>query len=128
MKSIKFLSLILMCATSSLALILPAFGVVSFPRQLTDRSAIQATGQTEPFSNGLILPGQVILPGQGSVAVSTPFPNSDGFPPSLETNALTPKTSVNKMGMGLWLLLVSTWFLSLFVWTIAPVPGGPSKR
>jgi hypothetical protein len=111
-----------MCATSSLALILPAFGVVSFPRQLTDHSAIQATGQTEPFSNGLILPGQ------GSVAVSTPFPNSDMFPPSLESNAPAPKSSVNKMGMGLWLLLVSTWFLSLFVWTIAPVPGGASKR
>ncbi len=34
MKSLKFISLIMLCATSSLALVLPALGVVSFPEQL----------------------------------------------------------------------------------------------
>jgi hypothetical protein len=124
MKSIKFLSLILMCATSSLALILPAIGVVSFPRQLTDQStqsAIQAVGQTPGMENFSIPPGQP------SFAVSAPYPNSEGMPPSLGNAPLVPNTPVNKMGMGLWLLLVSTWFVSLFLWTIAPTPG-PSKR
>jgi hypothetical protein len=113
-----------MCATSSLALILPAIGVVSFPRQLTDpsaRSAIQAVGQTPGMENYLAPSGQP------SFAVSAPYLNSEGMPPSLGNGPLVPNTPVNKMGMGLWLLLVSTWFVSLFLWTIAPSPGA-SKR
>lgn len=35
MQSIKFISLIVICATSCLALILPAVGVVPFPRELS---------------------------------------------------------------------------------------------
>jgi len=35
MQSIKFMSLIVICATSCLALLLPAIGVVPFPRQLS---------------------------------------------------------------------------------------------
>lgn len=110
-----------MCATSSLALILPAIGVVSFPRQLTDQSVTQTIGQTQGMEN-ISIP-----PGQPSFAVSAPYPNSEGMPPSLGNAPLVPATPVNKMGMGLWLLLVSTWFVSLFLWTIAPNPG-PSKR
>jgi hypothetical protein len=117
MKSIKFFSLILMCATSSLALILPAIGVVSFPRQLTDHSTIQAMVQTP----GLEKPS--IPSGQASFSVSAPYPNSEGMPPSLGNSPMAPNNPVNKLGMGLWLLLVSTWFLSLFLWTIAPSPG-----
>jgi hypothetical protein len=122
MKSIKFFSLILMCATSSLALILPAIGIVSFPRQLTDHSTIQAMmGQTPSLENSSIPSGQA------SFSVSAPYPNSEGMPPSLGNSPMVPNNPVNKVGMGLWLLLVSTWFLSLFLWTIAPSPG-PSKR
>jgi hypothetical protein len=121
MKSIKFLSLILMCATSSLALVLPAIGVVSFPRQLTDHSAFQSMDQAPRLESSSILPGQP------SFAVSAPYPNSEGMPPSLGNSPLVPNAAVNKMGMGLWLLLVSTWFVSLFLWTISPAPGA-SKR
>lgn len=35
MQSIKFISLIILCATSSMALFLPAIGVVPFPRHLS---------------------------------------------------------------------------------------------
>jgi hypothetical protein len=57
----------------------------------------------------------------------------DGFPPSLTTNSSSesggqlPTTTVNKMGMGLWLVLLSTWLLALFVWGIAPSPT-PNRR
>jgi hypothetical protein len=121
MKSIKFFSLILMCATSCLALVLPAIGVVSFPRQLTDHSAFQSMDQSPGLENSSILPGQPTF------AVSASYPNSEGIPPSLGNSLLVPNAPVNKMGMGLWLLLVSTWFVSLFLWTVSPSPG-VSKR
>lgn len=150
MKSVKFLSLILMCATSSLALILPAIGVVSFPRQLIDPSASHTlqTTSLQPVNaipqNGVaILPGGSWpppgsnntpgLPGPGGFPISAPAPNMDGFPPSLTTNSSSesggqlPTTTVNKMGMGLWLVLLSTWLLALFVWGIAPSPT-PNRR
>lgn len=37
MQSIKFISLIVLCATSSMALFLPAIGVVPFPRHLSGK-------------------------------------------------------------------------------------------
>ena len=55
MQSIKFISLIVICATSCLALILPAVGVVPFPKELSGAPAHAASAlpASDPsFNNG----------------------------------------------------------------------------
>ncbi|MCU0721264.1 MAG: hypothetical protein MUC83_16245 [Pirellula sp.] len=65
MQSIKFISLIVICATSCLALILPAVGVVPFPRELS--------GAPAPASNAL--------------PISDPFLNNGGVSNPASPNA-----------------------------------------
>ena len=57
MQSIKFISLIVICATSCLALILPAVGVVPFPKQL---SGVNSQGVTVS-ANGVDAGGRSAL-------------------------------------------------------------------
>ncbi|MFN7877772.1 MAG: hypothetical protein ACK5PB_20805 [Pirellula sp.] len=60
MQSIKFISLIIICATSCLALILPAVGVVPFPRELS--------GAGSPAANSL--PNGADVTGNGALSAS----------------------------------------------------------
>lgn len=58
MQSIKFISLIVICATSCLALILPAVGVVPFPKELSGAGSPTAN----PLANGADVNGNGALP------------------------------------------------------------------
>jgi hypothetical protein len=149
MKSMKFASLILLCATSSLALILPALGVVSFPQQLIRESDLQPTSMTtgpEPIPPGSWQPAQGSAPapfgaqgiaGQGGLPIATNFPPASApSPPSLDPSGFAqpthqagsiPGEETNKIGTGLWLLLGPIWIASLIMWTIAPGPKANKK-
>lgn len=149
MKSMKFASLILLCATSSLGLILPAIGVVSFPQQLIRQSDLQQTSMTPgqaPITPGVWQPAQGSAPvpfaphgtsNQGGLPITTNLPAaSSSSPPSLDPQSLTQPTALslnmqgdepNKIGTGLWLLLGPIWIASLIMWTIAPGPKTNKK-
>lgn len=149
MKSMKFASLILLCATSSLALILPALGVVSFPQQLIRQSDLQPTSMTtgtESGPSGVWQPAQGSAPApfgthgtsnQGGLPIATTLPPaSSSSPPSLDPSGFNPTPNLagtmpgeepNKLGTGLWLLLGPVWIASLVMWTIAPGPKTNQK-
>ncbi|AMV31212.1 hypothetical protein VN12_03775 [Pirellula sp. SH-Sr6A] len=150
MKSMKFASLILLCATSSLALILPALGVVSFPQQLIKNSDLPST-MSPPGPDGV--PPGGWQSAQGGLPIATSIPNSSlgtpapiappslatqpRSPPSLdpmahghstfEPNIVSDEKNPNKVGTGLWLLLGPVWLASLAMWTIAPGPKTGKK-
>ena len=150
MKSMKFASLILLCATSSLALVLPALGVVSFPQQLIKNSDLPSTtsvpgpeggptGGWQPAQGGLPIAtgfANSSLPPSATTAPPS-FPSQSLVPPSLDPRALNDPTlqqnSVgveehpSKVGTGLWLLLGPIWLASLCMWTIAPGPKTGKK-
>jgi hypothetical protein len=66
MQSIKFISLIVICATSCLALLLPAVGVVPFPKEL---SGVRSPG-ADALPNGVNVGGNGALSGgQSPIAV-----------------------------------------------------------
>lgn len=72
MQSIKFISLIIICATSCLALILPAVGVVPFPRELSGArspSADSLPNGSDVTANGALSASQT--PGSGPWGVET---------------------------------------------------------
>ncbi|MCY2978404.1 MAG: hypothetical protein NTU79_07040 [Planctomycetota bacterium] len=144
----KFTGLILICASSCLALILPAIGVVQFPT--APRSAKQlpvslnlpsASPQqpqaliTAPASNGT---GWV--PATPSIMPSGQLPNAASpFPPSLQPQAsaqpsptdqveLVEKSSTSKLGMGVWLLLGPIILIGLALWTLSPNPSPVGKN
>ena len=170
----KFTGLILMCAASSLALLLPALGVVKFP-VLDNRIAAGgapgsdpelAAASSEPYSAASArsgtqnqgLPGQLLgqLPGfpdgnragtsagesngvgngdpgttagllaaaQASVQ-SEPEGNLDGSQnPNRQRLGRIPFTESpsQRLGLGVWLLLVPVQFLGLGMWTFGTSP------
>jgi hypothetical protein len=144
----KFTGLILICASSCLALILPAIGVVQFPSKV--RSAKQL-----PIS--LNLPSE--SPQQAQALVAAPASNGTGwepatpstrpsgqlpnaaspFPTSLQPQAsaqptptdqvgLVEKSSTSKLGMGVWLLLGPIILIGLALWTFSPNPSPVGKK
>jgi len=166
----KFTGLILMCAASSLALLLPALGVVKFP--VLDNRIVAggapgsdpelAPASSAPYSAALAssgtqnqgLPGQ--LPGfpdgsragnsagqpngvgngdsgttagllaaaQASVQ-SEPEGNLDGSQnPNRQRLGRIPFTEIpsQRLGLGVWLLLVPVQFLGLGMWTFGTSP------
>ena len=170
----KFTGLILMCAASSLALLLPALGVVKFP-VLDNRIAAGgapgpdpelAAASSAPYSAASArsgtqnqgLPGQLLgqLPGfpdgnragnsagesngvgngdpgntagllaaaQASVQ-SEPEGNLDGSQnPNRQRLGRIPFTEIpsQRLGLGVWLLLVPVQFLGLGMWTFGTSP------
>lgn len=150
MKSMKFASLILLCATSSLALILPALGVVSFPQELIKNSDLPST-MSAPGPDGVTTGGWQSA--QGGLPIAASIPSSSLgtpatiAPPSLATPPLSPPSldpmahghstfepnivsdekNPSKVGTGLWLLLGPVWLASLAMWTIAPGPKTGKK-
>jgi hypothetical protein len=154
----KFTGLILICASSCLALILPAIGAVQFPKTMQPRSSvIQAPNfpsstltstqlspqKNEGFSQSNLpnspqwtqtSPQQDFLPGslnstsspfptQQSPALTTPAPLQEAVPNLSEGN--TP--SVQKFGMGVWLLLAPVCLIGLAMWTFSPNPTDAKK-
>jgi hypothetical protein len=152
----KFTGLILMCAASSLALLLPALGVVKFPvldNQIAAGVASgsdpeQAPASSAPYSaasarfpdgnragnsggqsNGLgngdpgTTPG--LLAAAQASAGSAPEGHSDGSQnPNRPRLGRLPFTEIpsQRLGLGVWLLLVPIQFLGLGMWTFGTSP------
>jgi hypothetical protein len=144
----KFTGLILICASSCLALILPAIGVVQFPK--APRSAKQ-------LNVSLNLPSE--SPQQPQALIAAPASNGTGwvranpsttpsgqlpnavspFPPSLQPQdsaqssptdqvGLVEKSSTSKLGVGIWLLLGPICLIGLALWTFSPNPSPVGKK
>jgi hypothetical protein len=144
----KFTGLILICASSCLALILPAIGVVQFPTaprsakqlpvslNLPSESPQQAQALVAaPASNGT---GWV--PANPPIMQSGQLPNAASpFPPPLQPQdsaqpsptdqvGLVEKSSTSKLGMGVWLLLGPIILIGLALWTFSPNPSPVGKK
>lgn len=145
----KFTGLILICASSCLALILPAIGVVQFPKLSQTIHATTETGgiptsfpfgvQKPPgsYPNNLpwtqTTPPRDFLPNSNNATYS-PFPAAILPPGSTQTpleGAAAPAPHVtdatppgNKLGMGIWLLLAPVCLIGLAMWTFSPNPSG----
>lgn len=152
----KFTGLILMCAASSLALLLPALGVVKFPvldNQIAAGVASgsdpeQAPASSAPYSaasarfpdgnragnsggqsNGLENgdPGTTagLLAAAQASAGSAPEGHLDGSQnPNRQRLGRLPFTEIpsQRLGLGVWLLLVPIQFLGLGMWTFGTSP------
>jgi hypothetical protein len=155
----KFTGLILMCAASSLALLLPALGVVKFPvldnqiaagvapgsdpdlarassassapysaasaRFPDGNRAGNSGGQSNGLENGD--PGTTagLLAAAQASAGSTPEGNLDGSQnPNRQRLGRLPFTEIpsQRLGLGVWLLLVPIQFLGLGMWTFGTSP------
>jgi len=144
----KFAGLILICASSSLALLLPALGVVKFPLQ-SNPSSSNASWTTSPQASpsppgavvssepqgtlvGSLLGSNLPLPPgnlqSGSSTPSTTLgantdPRSSMDPPSIGLGKI-PFTQIasQKLGLGVWLSLGPVMLLGLGIWTLAPAP------
>ncbi|MCY3007376.1 MAG: hypothetical protein NTV29_15540 [Planctomycetota bacterium] len=163
----KFIGLILMCAASSMALLLPAMGVVKFPvldngiaTELAPASLAPAsassgtpsqtmpgnlTGQLTGLPTGSLsgnLPGNLL--GQTSAAGSSDPQTTAGLlaaaqvsgqndpaadladsqSPNRQWLGKLPFTDIptQRLGLGVWLLLVPILFLGLGLWTFGSSP------
>jgi len=144
----KFTGLILICASSCLALILPAIGVVQFPK--APRSASQLPVSLNLPSASPQQPQALITApasnGTGWVPASPPtmplgqLPNAASpFPPSLQPQdlaqpsptdqvGLVEKSTSSKLGVGIWLLLGPICLIGLALWTFSPNPSPVGKK
>ncbi|MEQ1830511.1 MAG: hypothetical protein ABL921_31435 [Pirellula sp.] len=133
----KFTGLILICASSCLALLLPAIGVVQFPKiqqqaaqpELpgypisTPASPNSAAPVWQPAIRNDVMPSGPML--------QNPFPQAQ--PPMNTTLPIDPQAQVpqansrSKLGMGIWLLLGPVCLIGLALWTIAPNPSGGGR-
>jgi hypothetical protein len=126
----KFIGLILMCAASSMALLLPAIGVVKFPildqaslqqaQASTSQDPLQSTPAQNPdpqTSAGLLVAAQVSGADNAPQAPQPPAPTS-------ELLGKLPFTQIpsQRMGLGVWLLLVPSILLGLAMWTFGSNP------
>ncbi len=146
----KFTGLILICASSCLALILPAIGAIQFPKLNQTTHSTTATGeipssfpfvvQNIPALNPNNSPWvqatsqRDFLPNSNNIT-NSPFPAAI-FPPGSPTQtslaaSVSPATPVadaapngNKLGMGIWLLLAPVCLIGLAMWTFSPNPTG----
>jgi hypothetical protein len=123
MYSLKFLSLVVLCAASTMMLVLPATGLVPFPKQMIETTPPTAQAVPPTIATGW-QPSSNMPPNALGLPISTTIQNQSG-PPSLsqlpaEVGSLDPsaRRDYDKWGLGLWLLLIPIWLLSLFVWSI----------
>ena len=146
----KFTGLILICASSCLALVLPAIGVVQFSKLNQTTHTIKATGpmpasfpsviQNTPGPNPNNLPWIQSTPQTDFLPNSnnrthSPFPAAI-LPPGSPTQTrvaaqvtFSPPVPVaaptgNKLGMGIWLLLAPVCLIGLAMWTFSSNPTG----
>ena len=146
-KIMKFTGLILICASSCLALVLPAIGFVSFPKlNQTTHTTTKASGGIPasfpsvvqnipgPYANNApwfqSTPQQDFLPNSNNETNSL-FPAAI-LPPgyAIQTQLAAPSPSFpeastgNILGIGIWLLLVPVCLIGLTMWTFSPNPTG----
>ncbi len=140
-RTMKFTGLILICATSCLALILPAIGVVQFPKsQMTNPAAPPGfltnapQNQNNPVWNPAVNRQDFSSSSNVMPNPSTPFPNQP-LPSYNQTTPMIQQPSQpqvapqgNKLGMGIWLMLAPVCLLGLAMWTFAPNPSGSPRQ
>jgi hypothetical protein len=151
----KFVGLILICASSCLALILPAIGVVHFPKTpqgqpsmlptsnfptSTPYSEMNSSGSPQsnypnstPWTPAPLqrdsVPETVNTANPSSGPFPSPFPQQTTVPtPSAATNSPEANAPASqKFGMGVWLLLAPACLIGLAMWTFSPNPSGVRK-
>ncbi len=84
----KFTGLILICASSCLALILPAIGVVHFPKTIPPQSSLM---QTSTFTTSTPTSTPVSAPNSGGLPQSN-FPNSPHWTQTSSPSDFLPNT------------------------------------
>jgi hypothetical protein len=143
----KFTGLILICASSCLALLLPAIGLVKFPILPTQASgANQITGAFEglPVSapNGtadsksasglgsMSSGGAESSSGGGANPWGIPMGSTDPSPETLGALGKLPFTDIQtqKYGLGAWLLLGPMTLAGLALWTFSPRPSSSRRK
>lgn len=134
----KFAGLILICASSCLALILPAVGVVQFPKvsrggmaqipNTSPNSINRADGLPVSTTSNTWAPHQAITNELLPNHVPSPFPNA--APEAVANQVPVENRSVldMKLGMGIWLLLAPACLLGLAMWTFGPMPSGSRTK
>ncbi len=141
----KFTGLILICATSCLALILPAIGVVQFPKSQESRTASVSTTllqgfpvmtqggmstaqTTQTWTPGLPINGQPASPFPVATMppVSSPMDVAGQLNGSPQVDGSAPPTT--KFGLGIWLLLAPVCLIGLAMWTFSPNPSSSKLR
>ncbi len=146
-KNMKFTGLILICSSSCLALILPAIGVVQFPKSQQSIHGMMANDlpksvpvmtQNMPDPSQYNMPANPqpdllpysMVPKTNSMQGS-PFPSA-ALPPSTTQTELPSEFIVaptgNKFAMGIWLLLGPVCLLGLALWTLSPNPSGSKPK
>lgn len=104
----KFTGLILICATSALALLLPALGLVKFPM-------VDVRSESSAGIDSSVPPGLPVA----TLAPSAPASNS----PSL----LGPPWTRQKLSLNVWLMLGPVMLLGIGLWTFAPNRSGSGR-
>jgi len=151
----KFTGLILICASSCLALILPAFGVVQFPK--VSKNANVPAGMAVSTNSGFspspgfpeAMPGgasqtsdsmrtltDVVssnLLGPSNFPLTNAFQTESPFPPSLgatsaSKDGLSSNRNLSKFGLGVWLLLGPVCLIGLGLWCFSPNPSGTKPK
>ena len=145
----KFAGLILICASSSLALLLPALGVVKFPMISENQSATPISSSTQSDTPGLPPSGLQAAAESSAASILNPNAPNTGLPVTFngtgqptpsnpqfdnsnqQSNQLgkLPFTDIptQKVGLGAWLLLAPTLLVGLAMWTFSPPPKGPKS-
>jgi hypothetical protein len=116
----KFTGLILICATSALALLLPALGMVKFPMvDVRSESSVAIDPSAPP---GL----PVATPGLSGGMPSSPTDSSTAptTAPSAPASLLGPPWTRQKLSLNAWLMLGPVMLLGIGLWTLAPNRGG----
>lgn len=133
----KFAGLILICASFSLALLLPALGVVKFPtlHSNSPNPTLNLNGQLtglNPQTNGY-----PDAPTPGLLAATAASTSDPANTQSLNDQSLNSQPYNDKLGkipftqiqsqrvaLGAWVLLVPTLLVGLAMWTFSPPPKG----
>lgn len=143
----KFTGLILICASSCLALLLPAIGLVKFPilpTQLSGASQVSGAFAGLPVSapNGtadsksasglgsMSSGGAESSTGGGANPWGIPMGSTDPSPETLGALGKLPFTDIHtqKYGLGAWLLLGPMTLVGLALWTFSPRPSSSRRK
>lgn len=132
-KNMKFTGLILICASSCLALILPAIGVVQFPKSQQSIAGTMANDipkSVPVMTQNMPGPPQYNMPAnpQPDLLPYSIVPNTNSMQASPFPSAALPPSTGNKFAMGIWLLLGPVCLLGLIMWTLSPNPSGSKPK
>jgi hypothetical protein len=123
----KFTGLILICAASALALLLPALGMVKFPMVETGPAVNASIDPSLPPGRPVAVPSSPVpnplapAPIQPEAALNSTAPHQG--PPSL----LGPPWTTQKLSLNAWLMLGPVLLLGLGLWTFGPNRGGSGR-